>query len=311
VAGWSAGTNLLSTTVGTDFGVNIAVELPDRVENYRMADYYNFSPYEYINQVSATIRFNPDVVMPGQSGSVPNEDYGLGDSQLTQCRTYCDTAHDSWEYFGDYIYNYSGQSDGWVAVANRVSSSHQFSSWFGSGTIYQTLQGGKVVNPYVPMSIYPNARLAMHAGHKGVAKFNVGVGGTLTCTYYMYNTGSSMIVQEGPDPDPDIPLTLIYFTTVGTGGSPILIDTFADWSFFQWIYTGAEFAPGGKANDDYSYCWPIGSCPATGSNTIIEAGTEKTNYNIGQSGESAAGYISGGNYIRGGVQFWGVHLCVQ
>lgn len=302
LAGWSSGTDMATMAVGTDFAVNVAIELPDRVESYKMGDNWQFPAggYEYLNQVSATLRYNPSVVMPGTSGAA-NEDYSSG--ALSICKNGCGVNYDSWEYWQTGLGNETGTAQGWVAVANRLLSTFYFTWNPTYANIYNTLLGGHVqnYNYYAPTNF----------GQKGVATWNVPVGGTLSFPYGANNLGSPYLLHPGPDPDPDIPLTMWYFTTVGTGGSQFLIDTYADWSWFQWIHTGTDLIPGGKLNDNLTYCWPAGSCSPAGSGTVIESGNEKTNYGISQSGEAANGYFVGATYVRGGVQMWGVHVCVQ
>jgi hypothetical protein len=319
LAGWGSpgngsGTNLAA---GTYFGVNVAVEAPDRVENYYMADVQHLTSnprgYEYYFIHSIFFRYNPFVIervrathsgQPIKSGA---QDL-CATPALCQVLGYESNSH--LEPVADGSNSFYGF--GWVALYRWEQSDSFYYYAAYSSQDYNTDAGGVI-------HIAQSAKVCQECGQKGFAKMNRAF---LGATIYSTNTSAAKpaFTRDGPDPAPENTIMVYHFFVKSNAApglsSELKVDTFATYTQFQWaLHTSqTSLLPGGIFGGDWiDYCYPfytgggnVHYCqmPFVPANYVVGQRLEKMNPNILQSGES----VTGG---AGGIQAWNTYVCVQ
>jgi len=339
LAGYGATGNVSSVnlTVGTYFGVNVAVEAPDRVENYYIADRWklnhanNVQGYEYYWMGAIYFRYNPFVVErvrdPGNHSKRPYIKPGAQDSCSTPafCNNTGNQSYSHLEAVADGTNSFYGA--GWVALYRNIGSD-KF-KYYLSATPYVTDAGGSIT--------FKNGNhFCAECGQKGFGLMNRNflgkkivpdsyVTGSASWTVNMAHdsVNNPAYTHDGPDPAPENTWMLYHFFVRNTAkvgqGSEFRADVFGSNTQFMWVLhqNKTNLVPGGWANGDYTqYCYPfftgggnVQFCQMVSGQPVM-AGTqvfqskEMQNAAIMQSGEG----VQGG---AGGVQSWNTYICVQ
>jgi len=331
IAGYGAPGNVSGTnlTPGAYFGVNVAVEAPDRLENYYMADVQHMSSnphgYEFYILSAIFFRYNPFVVERVRNAAHAGKTY-IKPQARDMCFVYPNSPcgntlnYQSYSHLepvadgGNSFYGY-----GWVALYRNVDL--QLFGYYATGaaTTYHTDNGGLI-------HINTGAKACQECGQKGFAKMNRAfLGGTISSA----NTSAAKpaFTRDGPDAEPEQTVMVYHFyvknNTVGKG-SEIRADVYSTNTQFQFeLHPYPEkstLVPGGFNLDWADYCWPFNLAPgAQGivrycpkpfvwtSNITVFQSKERMNPAIHQSGES----VSGPSGSFGGIQAWSTYVCVQ
>lgn len=171
---------------------------------------------------------------------------------------------------------------GFMATMAEIGGDELFHYWSSAGLPYVTINGNSVM--------FAQWAYAMSfGGNFGVGRMNMAL--TAPCA-----TGANnCVVQDGPDCEPEMPLSLQYYrvlpTTTGSG-SAIWIDMYSGFTSYVLMNTngsatgylafGAGQSGTGTGTDDISH-----------TNAWITGGVESANPNILQSGFSAPGGAGG------------------
>lgn len=316
LSGWNAtGSNVMKPLPSDQkyFGVNVAVEYPDRIESYRMGDGSLNQNYEYYTQFSFLLRYDPEVVemISGRGGRAAKTPSGtiLRTGLLDICAGAgeCQKGKDT---FRQYSAPGAGSFSGYGFIGTmEVMKSGQGNELFTQmeTATYQTVSGGNI-------NISGAVKGYGCAGHHGVARWNVALD---NCTENMENC----ILQDGPDAEPEMPLAMWYMKLLSdpTGtASEFWIDMFSGYTSFTLGWTNGTLVPSGLGvgNDDFlNYCYdPAGAgvpeqpCPADTPTRIIHNSLERTNPDIDQGGR----FIAPHNPVDpGAFQQWPAHIVVQ
>jgi hypothetical protein len=325
IAGYGSPGNVSGVNLapGAYFGVNLAVEAPDRLENYTMADMRHLTSnpqgYEYYSMGEILFRYNPFVIERVRALSHPGQDY-LKNQAQDLCFIYPNIPCGNTPNFQSYSHlepvedlSNAYYGFGWVGMYRAIAE--DFIYYASTTTIgYQTDAGG-VIN------IAPGAHVCRECGQKGFAKINRAfLGATVTAN----NTSASKpaFVPDGVDAEPENTWMVFHFfvksNAVAGMASEIRASSFATYTQFQFaIHTSqTSLIPGGPlmAIDWDFYCYPfdlsggaIQYCSTPlgwSSSLVIFQGLERMNPNILPSGEAVTGN-------SGGVQTWSTYVCVQ
>jgi len=325
IAGYGAPGNVsgANLTPGSYFGVNIAVEAPDRVENYYMADITHMASnghgFEYYTLLGVFFRYNPFVIERVRNATHTGKAY-IKPGAKDMCWNYPNTPCATTPNYESYAHldtladgSNSFYGFGWIALYRIPEMDFAYYTQ-GATTTYRTDGGGAI-------QLLTGHNVCKECGQKGFAKMNRAfVGGAINGT----NTSTAMpaFTRDGPDADPEQTVMVYHFyvknNTVGKG-SEIRTDvasTNTQFAFELHAYPQKPtYVPGGFYNDMNDYCYPFdlpGASYATSycqspqviANLIVAGGKEKMNPAILQSGES----ITGG---QGGIQSWNTYVCVQ
>jgi len=350
MSGWNAeASNVVAP--GGYFAVNVALEYPDRIESQEVADTFGNQNYEYYYNFLYILHYNPAVVslVVGKAGSrtTPGGTVIVGTTggtalALKDCKS---TPTNYCGFSSFYPQSNMGTSDisgdggtgtGWVSINMQLGGSlaGAFTGIHGAPGVpmnYLTFYGGQAsitwLGNYTASPSY--AIVPGMNGHYGRAHLNVPVGGATSWTLAKCkDNGCNIVVQEGVDAAPDLPLAMYYFwvpLTASGKGSEFWIDMHAGATNLMVGITNPTIYPGGAAagtDDDGNSCVPTADLlvpPGTpdahgcdpeppGGDSFsywVFQGTEKVNTNILHSG-AALGFVGAGAY-----QQWSANICVQ
>jgi hypothetical protein len=330
IAGYGAPGNVSGANLspGTYFGVNVAVEAPDRVENYYMADVWHLSSnphgYEFYIMSAVFFRYNPFVIERVRLFSHAGKTY-IKNQARDMCFVHPNSPCGNIHFYQSYSHlepvndgSNSFYGFGWVALYRNVDI-HVFGYYdnaTAATTTYHTDGGGHIM-------IMPGAKVCTECGQKGFAKINRAfLGATINSTNT--SAGKPAFTRDGPDAEPEQTVMVYHFyvknNTIGKG-SEIRTDTYSTFTQFQFeLHPYPEkttLVPGGFNLDWADYCYPFNTTPPQShycptplnwnSDIIVFQSKERMNPNIHQSGES----VSGPSGTFGGIQAWNTYVCVQ
>lgn len=323
IAGWGSPGNVSKAAlgVGNYFAVNVAIEAPDRVENYYVADRQHLANnpqgYEYYTMGAVFFRYNPFVVERVRSNVHAGRAWVKRAGQYfcytsALCQTIGAQTYDHLEAIADGTNSMYGY--GWIAMYRNLNDVNPNFTYYGGGGLsqYVTENGGLI-------HFTAGAKVCGECGQKGLAKMNRGFLG-LTITSANTSAGNPAYVKDGPDAEPENTYLVYHFFVKSSAkvgqASEIRADVYSTYTQFQWALHQnlATLFPFGPTNGDYTqYCYPfytgggnVQYCqlPIDMTNLNIVQNKERQNKNILQSGEVVVG---GG----GGVQSWSTYVCVQ
>jgi hypothetical protein len=315
----------VSLVPGTYFSVNVAVEAPDRIESYMMADKNLFpsnpNGYEYYNQSAIMFRYNPAAV---ERVKAVHKGFAYGAGAKYPCYTAGNctaTGSELYQHLDVIVDNTNSlYGVGWIAFYRSIPENFILygGNAFSLSVDYLTDNGGKI-------HITKSAYACRECGHKGFAKVNHAfVGGSIK--WSNTNPANPAMTQDGIDAAPENTINIYHFFTRGADvvgnimhgrGSEFRADTFGSYTQFNLVHTNSTLFPGGTKgapSDDWTdYCAPfyvgggnIHYCkPAEPvASYAVYQGVENQSPLILQGGEAVAG-------SKGGIQTWGVYVCIQ
>lgn len=315
LAGWSSAGNVSGVTMSESqyFGVNIAIEYADRIENQVMAAGDANPDFEYYTGFAFILRYDPFTVNRITSagrvrtgGTMVTKDF----QRMCAGTVECSDGKDTYTGFQDPSVT-TGYNDADGYVFGYMFIEEKLFGEFGAGDSYMTVYGDHVTAFY--SYVVPK-----HWGHKGCAHVNMtpshGIPGMSDYLGWI----STAVIQDPADPEPEMPYGFLFFKVKpGTAGrgSEFWTDQFGTYDMPILAHSGHTYKPSGKAvgTDDWlSYCWPMTpgydngtdqGCDGVVDTELVSYGNEQSNPDLKQSGQAVQG---GGMY-----QSWNVHICVQ